>query len=104
MPKGMKLILLINSDTISFALVYVLQILKWSLDLTQSVPHSAQSHLTVGKENESCKFVLPAVLFGCGTWSLTLRDEHRLRVIENRFMRISGPIREAGGGRLEKTA
>jgi hypothetical protein len=26
-------------------------------------------------------------LYGCGTWSLTLREEHRLRVIENRVIR-----------------
>jgi hypothetical protein len=27
----------------------------------------------------------PVVLYGCETWSLTLREEHRLRVFENRF-------------------
>jgi hypothetical protein len=27
--------------------------------------------------------LLPVVLYGCGTWSLTLRDEHRLGVFEN---------------------
>jgi hypothetical protein len=27
------------------------------------------------------------VLYGCGTWSLTLREEHRLRVFENRVLR-----------------
>jgi hypothetical protein len=26
-------------------------------------------------------------LYGCGTWSLTLREEHRLRVFENRVLR-----------------
>jgi hypothetical protein len=25
---------------------------------------------------------LPVVLYGCETWSLTLREEHRLRVLE----------------------
>jgi hypothetical protein len=36
--------------------------------------------------------VLPAVLYGCETWSLTLREEHRLRVFENRVLRrIFGP-------------
>jgi hypothetical protein len=30
---------------------------------------------------------LPAVLYGCETWSLTLREEHRLRVFENRVLR-----------------
>jgi hypothetical protein len=35
------------------------------------------------------------VLYGSETWSLTLREEHRLRVLENRvFRRIFGPIRD----------
>jgi hypothetical protein len=35
---------------------------------------------------------LSAALFGCETWSLTLREEHRLRVFENRVQRrIFGP-------------
>jgi hypothetical protein len=36
--------------------------------------------------------ILPVVLFGCESWSLTLRKEHRLRVFKNRVLRrISGP-------------
>ena len=36
--------------------------------------------------------ILPVVLYGCETWSLTLREERRLRVFENRVQRrISGP-------------
>jgi hypothetical protein len=35
------------------------------------------------------------VLYGCETWSVTLREEHRLRVFENRVLRrIFGPKRE----------
>jgi hypothetical protein len=35
---------------------------------------------------------LPVALYGCETWSLTLRGEHRLKVIENRVLRrIFGP-------------
>jgi hypothetical protein len=30
---------------------------------------------------------LPVVLYGCETWSLTLREEHRFRVSENRVLR-----------------
>ena len=34
-------------------------------------------------------------LYGCETWSLTLREERRLRVFENRvFRRIFGPRRD----------
>jgi hypothetical protein len=40
--------------------------------------------------------ILPDVLYGCETWSFTLREEHRLRVFENRVLRrIFGPKREA---------
>jgi hypothetical protein len=36
--------------------------------------------------------ILPVVLNGCETWSLTLREKHRLRVFENRVLRrIFGP-------------
>jgi hypothetical protein len=31
--------------------------------------------------------ILPVVLYGCKTWSLTLKEEHRLRVFENRVLR-----------------
>ena len=31
--------------------------------------------------------ILPVVLYGCETWSLTLRKERRLRVFENRVLR-----------------
>jgi hypothetical protein len=42
--------------------------------------------------------ILPVMLYGCETWSLTLREEHRLRVFENRVLRrIFGPKREEDG-------
>jgi hypothetical protein len=42
--------------------------------------------------------ILPVVLYGCETWSLTLREEHTLRVSENRVLRrIFGPTREEDG-------
>ena len=31
--------------------------------------------------------ILPVVLYECETWSLTLREEHRLRMCENRVLR-----------------
>jgi hypothetical protein len=41
---------------------------------------------------------LPVALYGCETWSLT-RDEHRLRMLENRALRkIFGPKREEAAG------
>jgi hypothetical protein len=37
--------------------------------------------------------ILPVVLYGWENWSLTLREEHRLRVFENRVLRrIFGPV------------
>jgi hypothetical protein len=44
--------------------------------------------------------VICTLLYGCETWSLTLREEHRLREFENRVLRrIFGPKRdEVTGG------
>jgi hypothetical protein len=38
--------------------------------------------------------ILPVVLYGCETWSLTLRKEHKLRVFQKRMLRIFGPERD----------
>jgi len=39
--------------------------------------------------------ILPVVLYGCEIWSLTLREEGRLRVFENKVLRrIFGPKRD----------
>jgi hypothetical protein len=47
--------------------------------------------------------ILPVVLYGCETWSLTLREEHRLRVFENRVLRrIFGPTRDEVTGEWRK--
>jgi hypothetical protein len=47
--------------------------------------------------------ILPVVLYGCETWSLTLREEHRLRVFENRDLRrIFGPKRDEVTGEWRK--
>jgi hypothetical protein len=47
--------------------------------------------------------ILPVVLCGCETWSLTLREEHSLRVFENRVLRrIFGPKRDEVKGKWRK--
>jgi len=48
--------------------------------------------------------ILPVVLYGCETWLLTLREERRLRVFENRVLRkIFCPKRdEQGSGETTK--
>ena len=47
--------------------------------------------------------ILSVVLYGCGTWSLTLRKEHRLRVFENSMLRrIFGPKMDEVTGEWRK--
>jgi PAS domain-containing protein len=47
--------------------------------------------------------ILPVVLYGCDTWSLTVRDERRLIVFENRVLRrIFGPTRDEVLGEWRK--
>jgi hypothetical protein len=47
--------------------------------------------------------ILPDVLYGCETWSLTLREELRLRMSENRVLRsIFGPKRDGITGKWRK--
>jgi hypothetical protein len=46
--------------------------------------------------------ILPVILYGCETWSLTVREEHELRVFENKMLiRLFGPKRDrvTGGWR-----
>jgi hypothetical protein len=47
--------------------------------------------------------ILPVVLYGYETWSLTLREEHRLRMFENRVLRrMFGPKRDEVTGDWRK--
>jgi len=47
--------------------------------------------------------ILPVVLYGCENWSLTLRQERRLRVFENRVLSgIYGPQRDEVTGEWRK--
>ena len=47
--------------------------------------------------------ILPVVLYGCETWSLTLWEERGLRVFENRVLRrIFGPKRDEVSGEWRK--
>ena len=49
--------------------------------------------------------ILPVVLYWCETWSLTLKEERRLRVFENKMLRRKcGPKRAEVTGGMEKTA
>jgi hypothetical protein len=47
--------------------------------------------------------ILHVVLYGCETWSLDIREEHRLRVLENRVLRrIFGSMRDEVTGEWRK--
>jgi len=63
--------------------------------------HSAQNLLSSRLPSKNLKIkiyrtiILPVVLYGCETWSLTLREERKLKVFENMVLRgIFGPRRE----------
>jgi len=63
--------------------------------------HSVQNLLSSSLLSKNLKIkiyrniILPGVLYGCETWSLTLREECRLRLFENRVLRrIFGPKRD----------
>jgi hypothetical protein len=71
--------------------------------------HSFQSLLSSRLLSRNVKvkiyktIILPLVLYGCETLSLTLREEHRLRVFENRVLRrIFGPMRDEVTGEWRK--
>jgi hypothetical protein len=71
--------------------------------------HSVQSLLSSRLLSTNVKvkvyktIILPVVLYGRVTWSVTLREEHRLRVFENRVLRrIFGPQRDEVTGECRK--
>jgi hypothetical protein len=71
------------------------------LNLGNACYHAVQNLLSFSLLSRNVKIkiyktiILPVVLYGCETWSLTLREEHKLRVFENRVLRrIFGPMRD----------
>jgi hypothetical protein len=82
--------------------------IKRRLNSGNACYHSVQSLLSSRLLSKKLKvkmyktIILPIVLYGCETWSLTLREEHRLRVFENRVLRrISGPKRDEVTGEAQ---
>jgi hypothetical protein len=67
---------------------------KRRLDSANASNQSVQNHLYFRLLSKSVEIriyktiILPVVLYGCETWSLTLREGHRLRVFENRVLRM----------------
>jgi hypothetical protein len=73
--------------------------IKRGLNSGNACYHSVQNLLPSHLLSKNLKIriyktiILPVVLYGCETWSLTLREEHSLRVFENKVLRI-GPKRD----------
>ena len=105
----------IKIDNRSFEMVEEFKFLGITLTNQNSIPEEIKSRLQSGNgcyhlvqnllssslltKNLKIKIyrtiILPVVLYGCETWSLTLREECRLRVSENRVLtRIFGPKRD----------
>jgi hypothetical protein len=67
--------------------------IKSRLNSGNACYHSVQSLLSSRLLSRNVKvkiyktIILPVILYGCETWSLTLREERRLRVFENRVLR-----------------
>jgi hypothetical protein len=83
--------------------------IKSRLNSGNACYHSVQSLLSSRLLSRNLKvkiykiIILPVVLYGCETWSLTLREEHRLRVFENRVLRrIFGSMRDEVTGEWRK--
>jgi len=78
---------------------------KSRLRLGNACYHSVQNLLSSRLLSKNLKIkiyrtiILPVVLYGCETWSLTLREERNLRVFENMVLRrIFGPRRDKVSG------
>jgi hypothetical protein len=83
--------------------------IKSRLNSGNACYHSVQSILSFHLLSRNVKvkiyktIILPVVLYGCETWSLTLREERRLRGFENRVLRrIFGPKRDEVTGEWRK--
>ena len=83
--------------------------IKSKLKLGNACYHSVQNLLSSRLLSKSLKIkiyrtiILLLVLYGCETWSLTLREERRLRVSENRMLRrVFGPKRDEVTGEWRK--
>ena len=72
--------------------------IKSRLKSGNSCYHSVQNLLSSSLLSKNLKIkiyrtIISPIVYGCETWSLTLREERRLRVFENRVLRIFGPKR-----------
>jgi len=84
-------------------------VIKSRLKLGNAFYHSVQNLLSSRLLSKNLKIkiyrtiILLVVLYGCENWSLTLREERRLRVFENRVLRrLFGPRRDEVTGEWRK--
>ena len=87
----------------------VQEVIKTRLKLGNACYYSVQNFLSSRLLSKNLKvktyktLILPVVLYGCETWSLTLREERRLWVFENRVLRrVFGPKRDEVTGEWRK--
>jgi hypothetical protein len=82
--------------------------IKRRLNSGNACSHSVQKLLSSRLLSTNVKvrihktIIMPVVLYGCETWSLTIREEHKLRVFENKVLRIFGPKRDGVTGGWRK--
>ena len=83
--------------------------IKTRLKLGNAWYYSVQNLLSSSLLSKTLKIkiyrtiILPVVLYGCEAWSLTLREERRVRVFENRVLRrVFGPKSDEVTGELHK--
>jgi hypothetical protein len=88
---------------------FIQEEIKGRLNSRNACYHSVQNFLSSRPLSTDVKIriyntiILSVVLHGCETWSLTLREEHRLMVFENRVLRrIFGPKRDEVTGEWRK--
>jgi hypothetical protein len=69
----------------------------------QYIPEDNSEHHTRRRENLKSHNDSTSFLYGCETWSVTLREEHSLRAFENRVLsRIFGPKWDEVTGKWRK--
>jgi len=88
---------------------FIQEEIKSRLNSRPACYHSVQNLLSSSLLSRNLKIkrcrtiILPVVLYGCETWLLTMREERRLRVSENRVLRrIFGPKRDEVTGEWRK--
>ncbi|KAJ4435446.1 hypothetical protein ANN_18061 [Periplaneta americana] len=83
--------------------------IKHRINMGNACYYSVEKYLSSSQLSKNVKVriyktvILPVVLYGCETWTLTLRQEHRLRVFENKVLRkIFGAKRDEVTGEWRK--